>query len=351
MRLMIVGSGSDYAIENFYVTHIENSGIEVYYFKAAKFFYEFYDRSISNKLVFRLGLSPIYKKINNLFKTAVEDFEPDVVWVFKGMEIFPETLQWAKNKKILLINYNPDNPFIFTGKGSGNKNITDSIGIYDFHFTYSYAIKNKIETSYNKPVSFLPFGFELPGPVFDLCCQQDELLKVCFLGNPDRQRAAFLHQLASRKIALDVYGHGWKRFVADQNIAIYPPVTYGDGFWKTLRKYRVQLNLMRIHNLDSHNMRSFEVPAVGGVMLAPDTLEHRLFFEEEKEIFLFSNVDACAEQVRNIIALEKNVADELRKKARARSITSGYSYKERASYALNEIKLFQEGISRNKTYA
>ena len=42
---------------------------------------------------------------------------------------------------------------------------------------------------------------------------------------------------------------------------------------------------MRIHNPDSHNMRSFEVPGVGGIMVAPDTKEHRIFFEVGKEIF------------------------------------------------------------------
>ena len=51
-------------------------------------------------------------------------------------------------------------------------------------------------------------------------------------------------------------------------------------FWKVLRKYRVQLNLMRPHNLDSHNMRSIEVPAVGGIGLFPDTPDHERFFEK-----------------------------------------------------------------------
>jgi spore maturation protein CgeB len=344
MKIFIVGSGKKGALEDFYVSYLQQAGIDVYHFPALKLFSDYYYKNLINKLAFKSGLSLIYKKINRLFKKSVEDFRPDLVWVFKGMEIFPSSLEWQKNKKLKLINYNPDNPFIFSGSGSGNENITKSIALYDFHFTYNLSVKKQIEEEYKIRTFFLPFGFDVTEQVYNVCCQENEIEKACFVGNPDKQRAEFLNELVKQGIEFDVYGTNWKKFIRHKNVTIYPAVIYGDEFWKTLRKYRVQLNLMRLHNLDSHNMRSFEVPGIGGIMLAPDTTEHRMFFENEKEVFLFSDVITCGQQIRKIISLSKHHANQIREAARSRSLNSGYSYKHRVDYALTEIKSFFEPV-------
>jgi hypothetical protein len=75
------------------------------------------------------------------------------------MEIFPESLQWAKQKGIKLVSFNPDNPFIFTGKGSGNSNVTQSIPLYDLHFTYNHEIEQQLREKYRSKIAYLPFGF------------------------------------------------------------------------------------------------------------------------------------------------------------------------------------------------
>ena len=342
MKIFIVGSGKIGALEDFYTFYLREAGIEVYHFPALKLFSDYYYKNLINKILFKSGLSSIYKQINYLFKKSVEDFQPDVVWVFKGMEIFPSSLKWVKSKKLKLINYNPDSPFIFSGSGSGNKNITKSIALYDFHFTYNLSVKKQIEEEYRIKTFFLPFGFDVSEETYNVCCQENEIEKACFVGNPDKQRAEFLNALAELGVEFDVYGANWKKFIRHKNVTIYPPVIYGDEFWKTLRKYRVQLNLMRLHNLDSHNMRSFEIPGIGGIMLAQDTTEHRMFFENEKEIFLFSDVVTCGQQIAKIISLSKQHANQIREAARNRSLNSGYNYKYRAMYALTEIKSFLE---------
>jgi spore maturation protein CgeB len=344
MKIFIVGSGKDYSIENFYTLYMREAGAEIYHFPALKLFSDYYYKNLINKVIFKSGISSIYKKINRVFKQAVIEFKPDVIWVVKGMEIFSSSIQWAKDKKFTLVNYNPDNPFIFSGSGSGNKNITDSIPLYDMHFAYSLTTKKRIDDEYHIATSFLPFGFDLSQTIFDSCNSQSEILKTCFLGNPDKQRGEFLTSLAERGITIDVYGNNWKKFVGHPNILAFPPIIYGPELWRILRVYRVQLNLMRIHNMDSHNMRSFEVPAIGGIMLAPDTKEHRMFFEMEKEMFLFSDIDSCAEQINKIMTLSKIESRLVRENARRRSMSDGYSYKHRAIYALSEIKLLHEKL-------
>ena len=336
-RILIVGSDKIYAIENYFKKYLEEEGAEIGLFTAQNYFYAYYQKSLLNKILFRASLSGIVKKINTLFKQTVEQFNPDIIWIFKGMEITPASLKWAHGRNIKLVNYNPDNPFLFSGRGSGNSHVTNSISLYDLHFTYNLEVKERLEREYKAKTVFLPFGFDLNNNLFDDCAQQKEILKLCFAGNPDEKRAAFIKKLARAGIPIDVYGNHWEQFINDPSVTVHAPV-YGSEFWKILRRYRVQLNLMRLHNENSHNMRSFEVPAVGGIMLAPDTPEHRMFFQDKVDLFLFSTVEECILLAQSILGLSEMEAVKIRQNARARSLLAGYSYKERSKMVFDVFK-------------
>jgi spore maturation protein CgeB len=335
MRLLIIGSALPGALELFYLHHLEQSGM-VEHLKLLNIhgqFYQYYVKNIFHKILFRLNLSGIYDKLNSEILHEVEAFQPSHLWVFKGMEIFPETLQKIKIKGVKLINYNPDNPFIFSGRGSGNQNIINSIRLYDLHFTYNLSIFNQLKEQGQKAV-WLPFGFESNAAIFAECQKETEVVKVCFVGNPDVFRKDFLCYLADQGIAIDVYGKGWK--INHPLIKLYDSV-YGINFWRTLRKYRVQLNPLRPHNLTSHGMRSFEVPGIGGILLAPSTPEHAQFFRADEEAFFYSNMAMCVEKINYLLRLSKDEVDIIRDSARKRSLTSGYDYKCRSLEALQHI--------------
>ena len=338
MKLLIVGSDKIFSIENFYYKYLKELGVDVKCFTAQSIFYDYYyNGNIVTKVLFKLGLSNIYKKINTQFKQIVSDFKPEIIWVFKGMEITPESLKWAKQQGIKLINYNPDNPFIFSGKGSGNLNITKSISLYDLHFTYNLEIQKQLKKIYQANTAYLPFAFDVSKDIFEECSNEKEIVKVCFLGNPDKKRAKFILHLAEKGVMIDVFGNEWNKFITHKNIITYPPI-YADEQWKTLRKYRVQINLLRIHNEDSHNMRTFEVPGIGGIQLAPYTIEHKIFFEDGKEIFLFKNIDECISKIKYLLTLTSYQANQLRIFARNASIDKKHNYKDRSLQVFETFK-------------
>jgi len=338
MKILIIGSDKVFSIENYYYKYLVELGYDIKRFNAQSIFYDYYyNGNIATKVIFKLGLSSIYKKINNQFIQIVEDVKPEIILVFKGMELTPESLFWAKQRGMKLVNYNPDNPFVFSGKGSGNSNITKSIELYDLHFTYNLEIQKKLQEIHKVKNELLPFAFDISLDVFEVCQKEKEVLKVCFLGNPDKLRASLIQSLANNGIEIDVYGNDWNIFLIHKNITSHPPV-YGEEQWKTLRKYRVQLNLMRIHNLDSHNMRSFEVPGIGGIQLAPDTKEHRLFFEADKEIFLYKTVEECVSKIEYLLSLTTERANEFRVYAREACLNKKYSYKDRALQVLEVLE-------------
>jgi hypothetical protein len=339
MHIFIVGADTNYAIERPYIKYLSRiRGVSrVSFFKAQNFFLEYYHRSIYHKLLFRGGLSGIIGEINERLKREIEDRLPDVVWVFKGMELLPETIVWIKKRGVKVANYNPDNPFIFSGRGSGNANVSNSIGLYDLHFTYDKAVKERIEKEYNIRCCMLPFGFDLTLELFEKCDKIPEVVKTCFLGSADQGRASFINDLANTGIEIDVFGSNWSKYIRSQKVRFFPAI-YGEEFWMTLRKYRIQLNLMRAHNPTSHNMRTFEVPGVGGIQLAPYTPDHSSYFEAGKEIFLFRDREECINQISKLLAMPTESAARIRASARSRSILSKYTYKDRALQVFNELE-------------
>lgn len=331
MKILIVGSESHYAIERPYYKYLSRTdGVSVEIFPAQDYFLAFYRRSLINKLMYRLGISSILREINNGLKQKIESYRPDILLVFKGMEVLPDTLTWAKRKNVQLVNYNPDNPFIFSGRGSGNTNVTKGIPLYDLHISYDTETVHRMKREWKLPCALIPFGFDVPDELYASFAKEDEIVKACFVGSPDAPRAAFLNKLVEAGAEMDVYGWGWKNFLSPSRVSIHDEVK-GDDFWRTLRKYRVQLNIMRKHNLNSHNMRTFEVPGVGGIQLAPDTVDHRKYFTPAREIFLYTDVAHCKQGIDYLLGLSPEEAIQVRKDARTRSVESGYSYEERTA--------------------
>lgn len=341
-KILLVGSDSPWAIEPIYQKYLRELGVETALFAARSIFFDYYYASLFNKLIFRSGLSTIYQKINQQLLQETDQFRPQVIWVFKGMEIMPGSLVTLRKKGYRLVNYNPDNPFLFSGKGSGNKNITESLNLYDLHFSYNAEIMEQLQAIENTRASYLPFGYDLTDEMLQHSRMQPEIIRCCFLGNPDPIRATLIRQLAEAGIEIDVYGNNWNTFVSHPAVKTFPAV-YKDDFWKTLFKYRVQLNIMRVHNLQSHNMRTFEVPGVGGIQLAPDTPEHRAFFVPDQEIFLYRDIQECCVKAKELLSLNAEDAAAIRERALQRCIRSGYSYRNRAEQALLNMNNLVDG--------
>ena len=171
---------------------------------------------------------------------------------------------------------------------------------------------------------------------------------LAFWAAPTISGASISSISSKQEIETDVHGPGWERFLQPSKLLRIHGAVRGEEMLRTLRRYRVQLNFFRPHNGNSHNMRSFEVPAAGGIMLAEDSIEHRAFFQNGREAFFFNNTTEMVNLARHLLALPKDEADGIRFAARRRSVAGGYSYRERATAAMAEIDKARrmEGLSR-----
>lgn len=324
MKILIIGSDYDWSIERIYKKELLKIGHEVKHIAVQNWYYDFYYKSKIHKVLCRIGLTTLQRNIQKRLVAEIHDQMFDIIWVFKGMEIQPKTLIELKRFTKRIINFNPDNPFIFSGKGSGNKNVTNGMYLYDEHFTYDHQVKEKIEKELGMKCTMIPFGFDQEAIINDDLHSVQDIKAVCFVGNPDSFRTEILKVILDSGLPLHVYGNGWDKFLEHPNLSIHGPA-YKNEYYLTLRKYRVQLNIMRMHNLDSHNMRSIEIPGCGGLMLAPLTRDHRTFFEEGKEAFFFDNSNQLITQVKNMFELEEEEVQIIRINAREK-VLKNFSY-------------------------
>lgn len=142
-------------------------------------------------------------------------------------------------------------------------------------------------------VSYLPFAYH-PGLHFaaEGASPAEGTVDVLFAGGADADRLPCVRVLKATGLSLALYGGYWDRHTDLR------PHAFGIADLATLRRVtpaaKIVLCLVRRANRDGHAMRTFEVPAMGGCMLAEDTEEHReilgadgecaVFFRNEREM-------------------------------------------------------------------
>jgi DNA-directed RNA polymerase subunit L len=272
----------------------------------------------------------LYTKLNEELLIFKNWYSIDVLWVFKGVEIFRDTLLKIKSYNVLLVNYNPDHPFIRTFASSGGRKIVKAIPLYDSHFSYSNNVIERINDDFKCDVLKLPFAFEDTCINWANITSQKEIIKICFVGNPDKFRVSLIRKIISWNFSIDIYGFGWEKFFRNNKFVNCLGVADTHELYSILRKYRIQLNIFRPHNINAHNMRSFEICGVGGVQLAQYSEDHLFYFEENLEIYLFRSDNELKDKLNYLLTASDELINNLRTKAREKSIINHYTYENRA---------------------
>jgi hypothetical protein len=339
VRILLTGNTYSNSPEQLYLRLLkQRSDVVVDFIPTGKMFLD-KRKSLSGKVLYRLAPKQLNKSIQDTLLERINTFLPDVVLVFKGFEISVETLQTIKQQGVKLVNFNGDHPFAYDSKGSGNQNTLKSIELFDLYLTYSKNIQGQMNARYSTRTEVLPFGFDqdAAGKFEEL----EEINKACFVGNPDAKRAQYIQHVADAGISIDVYGNDWNQFLKPgKTLNIFPPAT-GVKYWQTLHRYRVQLNIMRTHNENSHNMRTFEVPGIGGIMLTEQTLEQEEFFTD-KEVATYNSETDLIEQTGRLLSKTTSEADAMRERAKKCVLNNGHTYMARSEQLVDLIRSIQD---------
>lgn len=207
-----------------------------------------------------------------------------------------------------------------------------ALRLYDHVFTPRRANIDQLRALAGPRVSYLPFayapGIHFPEPPHGAAEQSQFDADVVFAGGADRDRVPFMSALIRAGFRVDLYGGYWDRFPDTARRAL------GNADPATLRKAthgaRIALCLVRRANRDSHVMRSFEVPAMLGCMLAEDTDDHRLLFGPDRQaVAYFTDPQEMVGRVRELLAAGPAVRRQLAEEAQERIVGGKHTYGDR----------------------
>src|ERR1700726_2304085 len=107
MRVLIVGSNMHWAIERYFVKYLSQYGATVFQYTAPDIVFAYHSKNLFNKFLFKTKINTGYREVNQGLLEKANEIKPDIIWVFKGMEIFPETLMELRHRRFKLANFNP----------------------------------------------------------------------------------------------------------------------------------------------------------------------------------------------------------------------------------------------------
>ena len=282
-------------------------------------------RSIAGRIVNRVAGRALsgYQQLNRALVENAAAFSPEVILIGKGRWFTPTALKAAKEfSGATLVNWATDDPF---NRADNSPEIVKSIPLYDLYLCTKKEIMSDVRRTGCANVVYVRFGYKPDVHFPEAPATNDERVRfacdVMFAGGCDAHRAEYLEALirAMPDLKLHLYGGYWEREHALRPYA--RGFAIGRDYRLAVAGAKISANLVRHSNRDDHVMRTFEIPACGGFMLAERSSTHEELFSENNEAAFFSTHEEFVAKVRSYLA-----RDEDRKRIAAagyRKITRG----------------------------
>ncbi len=243
-------------------------------------------------IVQRTYLHPTVHRMNLQLRDMVQRARYDVVWIEKGEWIYPWTLSWVRRQGCVVIHYNTD----------------DLLGRYDHFWLHRMGIRNydiylttnrlnvaEIRNQYGVKVLRAGMGFDhaFCHPI-DVSGYKD--LDVVFIGHWEPHTEGYIMALRNAGIDVQVWGYNWWKA---RNAVLHKikPLPHAD-YTATIARAKIALCSISRWNRNESTGRSFEIPAIGTMMLAVYTPEHEFIYGDGQGAVLFSNQSELVEKAR-----------------------------------------------------
>lgn len=272
--------------------------------------------------------------------TNCERTQPDVLVATGAAPLFRSTLRTLRSMGVVCMNYSTDDPWNPAMKADW---YLLALPEYSIIFSTRRANIKDFQLLGCREVRYLPFGYDQrlfyspQGTVAPSICD------ILFVGGGDRDRVGFMTQFMQSGLSIALVGDYWERFPATRRYALghkSPEIINA-----LTAAAKVNLCLVRRANRDGHVMRSFEIAAIGGCMLAEDTTEHREIFGGDGEcVVYFRTPDEAAERARTLL-VNAGERRRLALAAQARIVNGAHTYQDRLLAMLRAVPNLHHDLS------
>jgi len=299
--------------------------------------------SVPGKILNRIANPFQIHEFNKVLRKAIDGYKPDLVLVYKGAYVQPESIDFWKGKGIPVVNFFPDVSFLAHGSL-----IPRCIPKYDHIFTTKTFAAKDLETQFGverEKVTFVPHGFDPlihhkleVNPGDDFCCD------ASFIGNYSKHKASYLSALKNGlpSLNLKIWGGTWGQNThANLKDSIQGAGIQGDYYALALNASKINIALLseKVEGASSGDLitsRTFHIPGSGGFMLHQRTDEVLEQFREGAEMACFASPEELKEKVDYYLKHE-NEREAIRQKGYERALRE-YSLDKRAAFVLETLK-------------
>ncbi len=328
-QIGIFGLNYENNLESFYIDALKKLNYKNIKFLDNNFLFYIFCllQNINIKFFFK-----IFNIFQNLkFKKFLLKNDIKIFIIFKGIELNENIYKLIKKKKIILINIYTDDPFNFKSSATSSKNIIMNIKNYDIFCIWSKRLKEKLEKKFKKTRFFyLPFGYSEDKHKF----QKKKIInkKIAFIGAYDEYRYKILSGINYK---VDIYGNDWPTLKKHKIFKYIKNKELSD----VVAKSEISLNILRKQNHTSHNMRTFEITSMGGLMLTTRSKEQKKYFPENKASLMFEDTRELNKKIRYILN-NKNTSKKIRH--RGYFLSKKHSYEQRVKSLIKYINRYEK---------
>jgi hypothetical protein len=311
--------------------------VDFHFFDEHRFIHH---RAIPIRVFERLRRSPVGgSALNAALLAEAQAFDPHLILIGKGSWIEPSTLRELKQRtQATLVNWMTDDPF---NPFASTPQILASVPCFDLYVCSAHAPVMELKHQGCGRVLHMMCGYK-PSIHFPECARTLEEKRrfqsdVAFIGGADAERAVSILRLVRLlpNLNLHLYGPYWNRY--PQLRKYWRGHVTGRDFRLALSGTRIALNLVRSANRDDNNMRTFEVPACGGFMLANRTASHLELLQEDREAAFFSSPEEMADKVSHYL-LNHRQRREVARAGNEKIVTRGHSWADRLRTILDAAR-------------
>ena len=265
---------------------------------------------------------------------------PDILISTGAASLTRESLCKLRAMNIVCVNYSTDDPWNPTQLARW---YLRALPAYAIVFSARRANIGDFYTLGCRNVRYLPFGFDdalfappdgaIAGPSYD----------VLFVGGADRDRVAFVKAFMHRGPPVALVGNYWDRIHATRRYAL--GLQSPEVIRALTAAAKVNLCIVRRANRDDNVMRSWEIGAIGGCMIAEDTPGHRAIFGPDGERVRYFRTPEEAAGWSNLLIADPVERDRLARSLRNRIVHGAHTYRNRLKTMLEIATDVQEFVA------
>lgn len=344
-RVLVIGPLDAGALAQSYARAFERLGMEVVRFDSEHALRQA-SRFTGNRILRRALRWRLWEAVNREALRVAQDTNPALIFAVKSSFFHPETVREIRRLTgAPFVNCYPDNPYIGITwdpreASALRRDLIEVFRQYSIVFMWERGLLERLQRD-GVEGRYLTFAVdpELAQPQAageGLACQRcNATHDVAFVATYSRSRCAEV--TAIRRHAIAIWGNNWPRpwrGLGGQHRAHEP--VWGSAVSGLYARAPVSLNVLNKENLGGPNMRTFEIPGSGGVMLARwSPAQDEIFPEGEAAAYYRSPLEI--DDKLDELLRDRDWRARLRRNATR--IAAGQTYDVRAESVLRECGL------------